>query len=62
MEYTEEERVKLLRDYFEMGCLCIINGELKISPNESNEAAVSKYYKECKCSRHPEYKRKENNQ
>lgn len=43
------------RDYFERGCLCIINGEIEESTVMDNEAAVRYYMSECKCSRHPDY-------
>lgn len=49
---------KFLREYFEVGCLCILRGEVqKLGEEFSDEEAVEIYGKECKCSRHPEYGR-----
>lgn len=46
---------KLFRDYFEVGCLCILNGTIqKMGVECSDEDAVGFYSQECKCSRHPE--------
>lgn len=43
------------REYFEKGCLCIINGDVEESLVMDNEAAVRYYMEKCKCSRHPDY-------
>lgn len=40
-----------IREYFEQGCLCLIEGRMKIDPNESNRAAAKRYIAECTCSR-----------
>lgn len=43
-----------LREHFEMGCLCIVEGKIKIDPNETNAAAADRYMQQCTCSRHPD--------
>lgn len=45
------------REYFEDGCLCILNGLIEKSPSDvPNNVAFHHYMENCKCSRHPEYK------
>lgn len=46
--------MKWLRDYFEKGCICILNGTVHVVPSESNADAANRYMYECECSRHPE--------
>lgn len=49
--------VELTRDYFESGCVCILEGHIAKQPASVSAAmAVKKYLARCKCSRHPEYK------
>lgn len=44
-----------LRQYMEEGCLCMIEGRLKIDPYETHRAAAARYLAQCTCSRHPDY-------
>lgn len=45
-----------MRKYFELGCLCILDGKLEKCSDEVTDDEAIKYYMEgCKCSRHPEY-------
>lgn len=46
--------MKELRDYFETGCICILNGSVHVVPSEGDEEASDRYMNECECSRHPE--------
>ncbi len=48
----EAERLRLNREYFERGCLCLIDGRMKRrNLNEPDKAAVAFYEKNCTCSR-----------
>lgn len=48
---------EIMRDYFERGCLCILERRVKKQPiSVSANVAVKKYMASCKCSRHPKYK------
>lgn len=48
---------EILRDYFESGCVCILERKIKKQPvSVSANVAVKKYMARCTCSRHPEYK------
>lgn len=40
-----------VRAYMEQGCLCLIEGRMKIDPNETNRAAAKRYIAQCTCSR-----------
>jgi len=47
---------ELTRDYFESGCLCILDCKIPKQPAKvSAKTAVKKYLASCKCSRHPEH-------
>jgi hypothetical protein len=48
-----------LREYMEQGCLCLIEGRIKIDPRETNRAAAARYLNQCTCSRHPDHGRKD---
>ncbi len=49
---TELKRLQWNRNYFEEGCLCIRDGELKKLPSNINNAfAIEHYERNCKCSR-----------
>jgi hypothetical protein len=52
-QQTEQERLKLNREYFEEGCSCIHTTKtLQPCPvNMADEEAVSFYEKSCECSR-----------
>ena len=52
-EFLErQERLKASREYFEVGCLCILNGDIDKKPtNYSDELAVNYYEANCNCSR-----------
>lgn len=43
-----------IRQYFEVGCLCIILGDIRVRSLESDKDAAERYVRECECSRHPE--------
>lgn len=43
-----------IRQYFEVGCLCIISGDIRVRSLESDKDAAERYVRECECSRHPE--------
>ncbi len=46
------------RQYFEIGCLCLLNGEFdKCDAAMTDKNAVAFYMEKCKCSRHPEGER-----
>lgn len=46
---------EILRDYFESGCVCILERKIKKQPvRVSANVAVKKYMARCTCSRHPE--------
>lgn len=46
---------EILRDYFESGCVCILERKIKKQPvSVSANVAVKKYMARCTCSRHPE--------
>lgn len=48
----EAERVKNVREYFEIGCLCIAQGTLeKLSGDTPDSEAAAFYERSCKCSR-----------
>lgn len=48
----ESNRAATGREYFELGCLCILNGALeKCSKDVADWDAVDFYHKNCKCSR-----------
>ncbi len=49
MGHTDEDRIKMAKDYFETGCLCILNGDLK--KHGGGQEAVEFYEANCKCSR-----------
>ena len=55
---TEALSMKSGRHYFEIGCLCLLNGELdKCDAAMTDADAVAFYMENCKCSRHPEGER-----
>lgn len=48
-ELTSEQH---MRKYFESGCLCILNGEIKKLADNVNDARAVRYYEaHCVCSR-----------
>ncbi len=49
MEHFEEDRIELVKEYFERGCLCILSGELE--KHSGGQEAVTFYEQNCKCSR-----------
>ncbi|MCP1515644.1 hypothetical protein [Pseudomonas rhodesiae] len=53
VEWAEQERLKLNREYFEDGCLCIHTSKtLQPFPSNMSDAeAVAFYEQNCKCSR-----------
>lgn len=52
-EHAENERLKMNREYFENGCLCILKAKtLQVCPsNMADTEAVAFYEQNCKCSR-----------
>lgn len=53
-----EESNKIIRQYFETGCLCLMTNKIQKSLANDHDA-VSYYMKNCHCSRHPESKHRE---
>lgn len=54
-EYNEAENQRLMRAYFEDGCLCILGGTLaKLSPEVPDGEAAQIYHEKCTCSRNYE--------
>lgn len=52
MQHSECYRLKLVRAYFETGCLCIKNGDIEMLKEGTNDReAVNYYEKSCFCSR-----------
>lgn len=52
---TPMTKNEILRDYFESGCVCILERKIKKQPvSVSANVAVKKYMARCTCSRHPE--------
>lgn len=41
-------------EYFEEGCLCILNGKLPVLMDKSAHELMLHYITGCVCSRHPE--------
>lgn len=52
-QHTEDERLKMNREYFEDGCACIHTTKtLQVCPtNMADSEAVAFYEQNCKCSR-----------
>lgn len=48
------ETDKLLVDYFELGCLCLITGKINKSTHKDVKVKAKYYMDNCTCSRHPE--------
>ncbi len=53
MATTEAERLRLNRQYFEEGCLCILEAKTisPCKPDTPDEEAVAFYESNCTCSR-----------
>ncbi len=43
---------KLVREYFEEGCLCVLNGDIHCPPDQPDDVANVFYMMWCGCSRH----------
>lgn len=54
--HDEPQRLTWLRDYFEVGCLCILSGAVDAQPATTPDSDAAAYYLDrCRCSRHPEH-------
>lgn len=51
---NSDESYSHFREYFEVGCLCIINNKITKQLSLNDKDAVDYYWDNCKCSRHPE--------
>lgn len=43
---------KACREYWEEGCLCVLNGDIGVPANEPDDVACLFYVMWCGCSRH----------
>lgn len=51
---SKNDNASYFRDYFERGCLCIIDATIQKQDTSNDKDAVDYYWDNCKCSRHPE--------
>lgn len=51
-DIPEPKYQKAMREYWEEGCLCVLNKDIEISPDEPDDVACLFYTMWCGCSRH----------
>ena len=49
------DSMRIMREYFEDGCLCVQHGDIHVPKEEPDSVACVFYMMWCGCNRHPDY-------
>lgn len=52
LKKTKTSNDKYFREYYELGCLCVLTNKIEKFEGEDDAEAVEFYEKNCQCSRH----------